>query len=79
MGLSTEPTMPNAFLLFYEMKCLEWYLNEFKSVFYRQYVNDIFVLFESTEHLPKFHAYLNTCHCTMSLSFEQEVKVSCCF
>ena len=30
--------------------------------FYRWYVDDVFILFESAEHLTKFHAYLNTCH-----------------
>ena len=45
---------------------------EFKPVFYRRYVDDIFVLFESTEHLSKFYNYFNTCHPNMSFSFEQE-------
>ena len=68
------PTMVNVFLSFYEMKWLEQRPNEFKPVFYRRYVDDIFVLFESAEHLPKFHAYLNTCHPNMSFSFEQDVN-----
>ena len=56
------------------MKWLEQCPNEFKPVFYRTYVDDIFVLFESAEHLLKFHAYLNTCHPNMSFSFKQEVN-----
>ena len=55
------------------MKWLEQCPNEFKSVFYRRYV-DIFVLIESAEHLSKSHAYLNTCHPNMSFSYEQEVN-----
>ena len=31
-------------------------------------------MFESAEHLLKFHAYLNTCHPNMSFSFKQEVN-----
>ena len=72
MGSPLDPTMANVFLSFYEMKWLEQCPNEFKPVFYRRYVDDIFVLFESAEHLSKFHAYLNTCHPNMSFSFEQE-------
>ena len=55
------PTMANVFLLFYEMKWFGKCPNEFKPVFCRRYVDDI-VLFESTKHFSKFHAYFNTCH-----------------
>ena len=43
-------------------------------MFYRRYVDDIFVLFKSAEHLSKFHAYLNTCHPNMAFPFEQAVN-----
>ena len=68
------PTMANAFLSLYEIKWLGQCHNEFKPVFYRRYVDDSFVLFDSAEHLSKFHAYLNTCHPDMSFSFEQEIN-----
>ena len=74
MGSPLGPTMANIFLSFYEMKWLEQCPNEFKPVFYRRYVDDIFVLFESAEHLSKFHAYLNTYHPNMSFSIEQEIN-----
>ena len=74
MGSPLGPTMANVFLSFYEIKWLEQCPNEFKPVFYRRYVDDIFVLFESAEHLSKFHAYLNTSHPNMSFSFEQEIN-----
>ena len=66
MGSPLGPTIANVFLSFDEMKWLEQCPNESKSVFYRRYVDDIFVLFESAEHLSKFHAYLNTSHPNMS-------------
>ena len=69
MGLPLAPTMANVFLSFHEVKWLEQCPKEFKSVLYRRYVDDIFVLFESAEHLSKFR---NTCHSDMSFSFEQE-------
>ena len=72
MGSPLGPTMANFFLSFYEMIWLEQCPNEFKPVFYRRYVDDIFVLFKSAEHLSKFRDYFNTCHQNMSFSFEQE-------
>ena len=74
MGSPLGPTMANVFLSFYETKWLEQCPSEFKPVFYRRYVDDIFVLLESAEHLSKFHAYLNTCHPNTSFSFEQEIN-----
>ena len=44
-------TMANVFLFFYEVKWLEQCPKEFKSVFYRRYVDEIFILFESAEHV----------------------------
>ena len=45
---------------------------EIKPVFYRRYVDNIFVLFKSTDHLQKFRIYFNTYHPNMSFSFEKE-------
>ena len=72
MGSPLGPTMANVFLSFYEIKCLEHWPKEFKPVFYRRYIDDIFVLFESAEHISKFCNYFNTCHPSMSFSFEQK-------
>ena len=65
MGSPLGPILPNAFLCFYERKYLEECPSEFKPVFYRRYVDDIFVLFKSTDHLEKFCNYFNTCHPNM--------------
>ena len=72
MGSPLGPNMANFFLSFYEINWLELCPKEFKPVFYRRYVDDIFVLFELAEHLSKFCNYFNTCHPSMSFSFEQE-------
>ena len=72
--------MANIFLSFYEMKRLEQCPNKFKPVFTELILIsiidniDIFVFFESDEHLSKFHAYLNTYHPNMFFSFEQKVN-----
>ena len=54
MRLPLGRTVANVFLSFYEMKCLEQCLKEFRVVFYRRYVDDIFVLFQSAEYILKF-------------------------
>ena len=54
MGSPLGTTIANVFLSFYEMKWLEQCPNEFKPVFYRRYIDDIFVLFKSAEHIFKF-------------------------
>ena len=43
-----------------------------QPVFYRRYVDDILILFESAENLSKFRNYLDTCYPNMFISFEQE-------
>ena len=65
IGSPLGPILTNAFLCFYERKYLEECPSEFKPVFYRRYVDDIFVLFKSTDHLEKFCNYFNTCHPNM--------------
>ena len=70
MGSPLGPTMANVFLSFYEIKWLEQCPKEFKPVFYRRYVDDIFVLFESAEHLSKFRNYFNTYHPNKLKEFE---------
>ena len=79
MGSPLGPTMANVFLSFYEVKWLEQCPNEFKPVFYRRYVDDIFVLFKSAEHLSKFRDYFNMCHQNMSFSFEEEKDGKLCW
>ena len=78
MGLPFGSTLANVSLLFYEVKWFEQCPKDFKAVFCRRYVNKIFVLFESSEHLFKFSDYFNTCHPNMSFSFEQEKKREGC-
>ena len=67
-------TMANVFLPFYEVKWLEHCPKEFKPVFYRRYVDGIFILFESVKHLSKFRDQFNTCHQNMYFFFEQELN-----
>ena len=72
MGSRLGTTLANAFLWFYERKWLEECPDEFKPIYYRRYVDYIFVLLRSRDHLIKFRDYLNKCHPNIKFSFEEE-------
>ena len=42
----------------------------FKPVFYRRYVDDMFILFKSIDHLKYFQDFLYSCHINMPFSME---------
>ena len=46
--------------------------DKFKSVYYRRYADEIFVLIKSRNHLIKFRDYLNKYHPNIKFSFEEE-------
>ena len=58
--------------MFLWKKWLEQCPVKFKPVYYRRYLDDIFVLFKSCDHLIKFRDYLNKCHPNMKFSFDEE-------
>ena len=68
MGSPLSSTLANAFLC-YSKK--EW-LDNFKPVIYRRYVDDIFVLFSSKEHLQLFVDYINKQHKCLKFASEAE-------
>ena len=72
MGSPLGPSLANAFLPYYEKNWLNNCPQGFKSVFYRRYVDDIFLLFKSNDHLKYFQDFLNSCHINMSFSMETE-------
>ena len=61
-----EPSLGNAFLSYHEKNWLNSCPQGFKPVFYRRYVDDIFVFFKSNDHLKHFQEFLNSCHINMS-------------
>ena len=46
MGSPLEPTLANTFLCYFEKKWLEECPDKSKPIYYRSYVDDIFVLFK---------------------------------
>ena len=72
MGSPLGPTLANAFLCHYEKIWLNECPSQFKPVVYKRYVDDIFVLFKSKEHLKLFVNYMNSKHKNIKFTFETE-------
>ena len=66
------PTLANAILCFHEQIWLNECHDEFKPVYHRRYVDDVFVLFRSSDHLEKFKNYLNSKHRHITFTSEKE-------
>ena len=72
IGSPLGPTLANVFLCHHEKKWLNDCPNNFKPVFYKRYVDDIFVLFKKSEHVQLFVNYMNSKHKNISFSYETE-------
>ena len=72
MGSPLGPTLANVFLCHYEKNWLNECPSQFKPVVYKRYVDDIFVLFKSKEHLKLFVNYMNSKHKNIKFTFETE-------
>ena len=72
MGPPLGPTLANAFLVYHEKNWLEHCPLEYRLLYYRRYVDETFVLFNSPEHHKRFHSYLNSCHLKISFHIENE-------
>ena len=68
MGFPFGPTLTNAFLVSHEINWLERFPLQYRLFYYRRYVDDIFVLFNSPEHLKRFQGYLNSRHVKATVS-----------
>ena len=72
MGSPLGPALANIFMCSFENKWLRDCPNDFKPVFYRRYIDDIFVLFSSPDHADKFREYLSSKHPNIQFSIEKE-------
>ena len=72
MGSPLGPSLANAFLRFHEQIWLNDWPENFKPVYYRRYVDDIFALFRSPDHLEKFANYLHLKHEHIKFTYEKE-------
>ena len=72
MGSLVEPTLANLFLFCHQLVYLVHCPLEFKSVVYRRYVDDTFLLFRSRERIKKFFKYVNCQHSNIKFTFKGE-------
>ena len=68
MGSPLGPLLTNAFLAHHEQNWLDSCPLEYRPLYYGQYVDDIFVLSKSSDHLKRFRSYLNSYHSSKFLS-----------
>ena len=73
MGSPLGPTLANIFLCHHEKLWLDQCPIQFKPLYYRRYVDDIFLLFSSKEHIESFRTYMNSRH--NNLTFSKETKL----
>ena len=79
MGSPLGPILANAFLCHHEKVWLDNCPKEFKPVYYRRYVDDIFVLFFSPEHLQTFKNHMCSKHQNINFTAENESSDSLSF
>ena len=74
IGSPLGPTLANSFLCYHEKRWWDKCPEEFKPVFYRRYMDDIFILFRKEEHLKLFLNYFNSCHKNVKFTSEKETN-----
>ena len=67
-GSPLGPILANIFLSHHEKNSLNKCPIKFKPSFYRRYVDDIFVLFESSESADSFREYMSSKHQNINLA-----------
>ena len=72
IGSPLGPSLANAFLCFHEQIWLNDCPEDFKPVYYQRYVDNIFALFRSPDHLEKFTNYLNSKYKNIKFTYEKE-------
>ena len=72
MGFPLDLILANIFLSHHEENWLNKCPIEFKPSFYRKYVDDIFIVFESPESAHSFNEYMSSKHQNISFTVEQE-------
>ena len=71
MGFPLGPALANIFMCSFKSIWLRDSRNDFKPLFYRCYVDGIF-LFSSPDHGDKFKEYLSSKHPNINFSIEKE-------
>ena len=72
MGSPLGPALANAFLAHYETLWLEECPLSFAPIFFARYVDDIFLLIRSNDHIIKLAEYFSTRHPNIKFTYELE-------
>ena len=72
MGSPLGPALANIFMCSFRNKWLKDCTHSLKPVFYRRYVDNIFIMFSSLNQVEKFKKYLFSKHPNMKFSLEKE-------
>ena len=72
MGSPLGPALANAFLSHYEQIWLDECPLSFSPMFYVRYVDDVFVLLRSNDHLTRLSNYFSSKHPNIRFTFEVE-------
>ena len=65
-------TLAKIFMCNFERNLLDKCPAAFMPLYYRRYVDDIFVLFSSSDHVEKFKEYFSSKHRNINFSYEKE-------
>ena len=76
MGSPLGPTLANIFLGQNEVKWLNDCPSSCKPLYYRRYVDDLFLLFRGPECVDIFKNYMNSKHSNINFSSESEIEDS---
>ena len=79
MGSHLGPALTNVFLCLHERKCLRECPVIYAPIFYKCYLDDIFVLLKSENHVNNLLLYLNPKHPSTSFACEIEKERSLAF
>ena len=79
MGSCLGPSLANSFMCHMEKKWLNDCPEEFKPLFYKRYVDDTFLVFQSRDQIPRFLDYLNSKHRNIEFTAEIEENKSLSF
>ena len=71
-GFPLGPTLANSFLCYYEKEWLDSGPVEFKPKLCKRYVDDIFLMIQSRDHVKTFIDYMNTKIPNIRLTLETE-------
>ena len=79
MGSPLGPKLANIFICYNKNNWLKNCPKDLKPVYYKRYVDDIFLLFNRPEHAHFFLEYINKKHKNMKFSIETEINGSLSF